>query len=110
MKRSKVIKLVLVAALFGSCSNHDKEDYSDNDPDQVWYRGDSEETYQHGTYGTFYPFWIYNQYGYFNSYRSNGYSSVGRTGDLSHPSGVTVEGHSISRSGFGSSARGWGGG
>lgn len=95
MKKSKVVKLVLVAGLLSSCSSEKPKEASSTS--RLWVRGDTASQYSHssylgGGYFHFIPFGIYHpSYGYRRGgYESSGFSSKAtRTG--------------VSRGGFGSS-------
>ncbi len=94
MKKSKVIRLVIVAGLMASCSSHDDYSYKG----RLHIRGDSLSDYSRttGYYGGggFYHFYPYGFYYFGRGYYHGGYDSPGFSGRASN---------GITRGGFGSS-------
>lgn len=96
MRKSKVVNLVLVAGLLGSCSSEKPNE--SNSSSRLWVRGDTASQYSRsphvgGGYFHFIPYGYYHpHYGYTRGgYESSGFSS--RAGSS----------HGISRGGFGGS-------
>ncbi|MDP4210293.1 MAG: hypothetical protein Q8928_15885 [Bacteroidota bacterium] len=94
MKKSKAVKLVLVASIAISCSDH-HPDKSDN---RLYVRGDSASNYtSHPSYwhgGGYFWFHPYGYYSWNGGYRHSGYES---------PHFSSRASAHVSRGGFGSS-------
>ena len=92
MRKSKVIRLVLVASVMASCSSHDDYTYES----RLHIRGDSTSLYTHsqGYYGGggFYHFIPFGFYSFGRGYYHGGYESPAFSSRAS-----------VSRGGFGSS-------
>jgi len=100
MKKSNIIKLVLVTAAISSC-NHHKPDHDR----KVYMRSDSTANYSptegHSHFGGFYVFRPYGMYNMGGYYRAGYYSSgIHESSNIGHNSfkGATIRG------GFGSSS------
>ena len=95
MKKSKIIKLVLVAGLAVSCSH--KDDYDTQS--RLHIRGDSTSRYTQTPYygygGGYYHFIPFGMYSYGRGYTHGGYESNSFSSRAASPS--------VSRGGFGSS-------
>lgn len=90
MKKSKVIKLVLVAGMVTACSSHN--DYETSS--RLHIRGDSTSSYTHTSSYMGHGYYHFIPFGYYSSgrgYSHGGYESSG------------FSGRAISRSGFGHS-------
>jgi len=97
MKKSKVVKLVLIASVAASCSSHD--DYVDaNNKSRLYIRSDSTSQYSHTPYYGGYGYYHFMPFGYYHpwyGYRHGGYDSPGFSSKAGN--------HAISRGGFGGS-------
>jgi|JI7StandDraft_1071085.scaffolds.fasta_scaffold205485_2 hypothetical protein len=107
MKKSSIIKLVLVASVAAACGQKEKEwEGSTSSKQKVYMRSDTSASYTraHRSHGGFFPFFVFRAYG--SSFGSNGFRRTGYYSDAIHPSsnvGRNSAKSGITRSGFGRS-------
>lgn len=104
MKKSALIKLVLVATVAASCGQKKEKDWENGNEKKVYMRSDTTASYSraHHRYGHF-PFFVFRSYG---SMGSNGFHRTGYYSDAINRSsnvGRNSTKSSIVRSGFGGS-------
>ncbi len=105
MKKSNVIKLVLVASVAAACGQNNKDkEWEGSTKQKVYMRSDTSASYTrtHRSHGNFF---VFRPYG--SSFGSNGFRRTGYYSDAIHPSSnvgrSTAKSGIVSRGGFGRS-------
>jgi hypothetical protein len=107
MKKSNIIKLVLVASVAAACGQKKEEkDWEGSTKQKVYMRSDTSASYTrtHRSHGGFFPFFVFRPYG--SSFGNNGFRRTGYYSDALHPSsnvGRNAAKSGVTRGGFGRS-------
>jgi hypothetical protein len=104
MKKSAIIKLVLVASVAAACSQKKDDEWEGSTKKKVYMRSDTSASYSHARHhGGHFPFFVFRPYGMMGS---NGFHRAGYYSGALHQSsniGRNSMKSGIARSGFGRS-------